>query len=93
MITLTTNHDTAYKFKADGKLTPFLHYLSEKGGMYVFKPVEDTESTNKVEVIHIYLAKAENLDQLNAKVYTQCKFYGSWELAPHICGQDCPLGK
>jgi hypothetical protein len=94
MIELTTNSDTAYKFKdASGKWTPLLHYVAKKKDTFVFKPVEDTQSTAKVAVISIFLAAEGDLQNLNAKVFTMCKFYGSWEPAPHVCGKDCPLGK
>lgn len=89
MIELTTNSDTAYKFKdASGKWTPLLSYLSERSGHFVFRPVEPVAG-----VLHIFMAAAGDLDALNAKVFTMCKFYGSWEPAPHVCGKDCPLDK
>jgi hypothetical protein len=88
MIELSTSHGVAYKFKdASGKWTPYLHYLSERGGHYVFAPVEPQEG-----VLSIFMAASQDLNAIDTKVFTMCKFYGTWEPATHECGKDCPLG-
>ena len=94
-VEFTTNPDTAYKFKgADGKWTQLLTFvkLGEMGGKSVafFKPETDHLSTLTKRVLQIFIGET---DLSHYKTFTMCKFYGSWEKAPHICGKDCPLGK
>lgn len=86
---MTQDSNVAYKFKtSDGRWSPLLHFVKETAtGYLIFKPVEDTKSTAKVDVVEIYVGVAD----MPMKVYNLCKFYGSWELAPHTCGNDCPL--
>ncbi len=86
----TTDHNVAYTFKTrDGGRTRLLHYLKSEGGLAFFSPVTDSESTLTHSILRLYIT-AEHDDTV--RVFQQCKFYGSWEKAPHECGKDCPLG-
>jgi uncharacterized membrane protein len=86
------NH--AYKFKdGSGKWTPYLHFVKQSDNKLFFKPVDDTESTLDVEVISVFLTTVPDLLAGEYKIFNQCKFYGTWQKAPHVCGKDCPLGK
>jgi hypothetical protein len=86
----TTDANAAYKFKAQGGgWTPLLHYVKSEGGLAFFKPVEDNESTLTHSVLRMYITAEQDA---SVKEFKQCKFYGTWEKAPHVCGKDCPLG-
>jgi hypothetical protein len=86
---LTTDANIAYKLKMVGKLTPLLSYVGFKKGFYVFKPETDNKSTLKEQVVELFLATEDTV--ATGTVFIQCKFYGEWEKAPHVCGKDCPL--
>ena len=84
----TTNANTAYKFKAQKGWTPLLHFVKSEGGLAFFKPVDDTESTLTHSVLRLYITAEHDA---SVKVFTQCKFYGTWEKDSHVCGIECPL--
>jgi len=85
-----SNFSIAYKFKNEGKWTPLLHFVKQDADLLVFKPVEDTESTDKIHVISLFVTTTADK---TCKEFKMCQFYGTWEKAPHVCGTDCPLGK
>ena len=39
------------------------------------------------DVTHLYITDRDAV----VEEYVECKFYGEWFKAPHICGTDCPL--
>jgi hypothetical protein len=90
---LTTDTNVAFKIKVhvDGKTkwSPLLSFTKVHGEYLFFKPVEDTLSTLTHEIIQVYLGSESCL--ADAKKFIQCKFYGEWVKAPHVCGKDCPL--
>ena len=93
----SANPDVAYKFKAaDGKWTQLLTFVRVKENsatvmhVAVFKPETDRLSTLKELVIQVFIGP---VDLSQYRVFNMCKFYGTWERAPHVCGADCPLGR
>ena len=90
--------DKGYKMRVNGhggraKWSPVLSFVKKDDGqkLLFFKPHEDTESTAKTLVVHLYVAWYAQAAEV--KEFDMCKFYGEWEPAPHACGKDCPLGK
>jgi len=78
---LTTDQNHAYKMRmSNGRWSPYLHFVRQKGAHFLFEPTEDNESTPDHHVLNIYVG-AEG-DVLKARHFVMNPKYAMWEPAP-----------
>ena len=87
-MTFSNACNIAYKAKlADGRWSKLMEFqrLGEMAGhaVAIFSALDPKEGT-----IEMYIGSA---DDSAYRRFVQCKFYGTWERSPHVCGKDCPL--